>query len=35
MAAIAAASRCTVGHAIDLVEAKDTSCTLKDHSTKQ
>lgn len=31
----AAASRCTVGRAIDLAEAKDTSCTLKELSTKQ
>lgn len=31
----AAASCCTVGHAIDLTVAKDTSCTLKDCYTKR
>ena len=34
-AASAAASCCTVGRAIDLTVAKDTSCTLKDCYTKR
>lgn len=33
-AAAAATSCCTVGRAIDLIVAKDTSCTLKDCYTK-